>query len=173
MLLPFDGLMPRIDESTYVADTSTVIGDVVIGRNSSVWFNVVVRGDVNKIRIGERTNIQDGSIVHVTNRTHSTHVGDDVTVGHSVTLHGCTIGSGCLVGIGSILLDGVEVGESCLIAAGSLLVPGTKVPPGSLVMGGPAKVVRQLSEEEQRGLFEQAANYVGYREKYLQQQRTS
>lgn len=171
MILPYEKKLPQFDESVYVADNATVIGDVVIGGDSSLWFNVVVRGDVNSIRIGERSNIQDGSVVHVTNQTHPTRIGDDVTVGHRVTLHGCTIGNSCLIGIGAILLDGVEVGDFCIVAAGSLLTPGTKVPAGSLVMGSPAKVVRQLSADEQKGLLRLADNYVGYRQKYLQQQR--
>ena len=164
--------MPIIDKSVYVADNATIIGDVTIGEDSSIWFNVVVRGDVNFIRIGDRSNIQDGSIVHVTHQKHATKIGDDVTVGHSVTLHGCTVGNTCLIGIGSILLDGVEIGDSYLVAAGSLVVPSTQIPPGSLVMGQPAKVVRSLTQLEQTDLVRHAANYVGYAQKYLLSQRT-
>ncbi|MBW2476188.1 MAG: gamma carbonic anhydrase family protein, partial [Deltaproteobacteria bacterium] len=167
MIMPYESTVPLIDSSVFVADNATIIGDVTIGEDSSVWFNVVVRGDVNNIRIGDRSNIQDGSIVHVTHQKHPTRIGDDVTVGHSVTLHGCTVGNACLIGIGSILLDGVEVGDCSLVAAGSLVVPGSQIPPGSLVMGQPAKVVRPLTQLEQEDVLRHAENYVGYARKYL------
>lgn len=170
MILEFEGKMPVIPASAYIVDSAQIIGDVVLGEDASVWFNVVVRGDVNFIRIGARSNIQDGTVIHVTNRTHPTRIGDDVTVGHNVTLHGCQIGNRCLVGIGSVVLDGVEVGDDTLIAAGSLLVPGTKVPAGSLVMGAPASVKRSLSAEERRHLLQGAQNYLGYVKRYRSDQ---
>ncbi len=168
MLIPYQKIKPQVPQTVYIAENASLIGDVVIGEESSVWFNVVIRGDVNKIRIGQRTNIQDGTVVHVTHKTHPTIIGDDVTVGHNVTLHGCTVRNACLIGIGATLLDGVEVGDFCLIAAGSLVVPGTKIPPRSMVRGAPAKVVRQLTSDECEQLLQSARNYVGYRLVYLE-----
>jgi len=166
MLYAYAGKKPEIDPSALIVPNATVIGDVVVGAESSLWFQVVVRGDVNHIRIGKRTNIQDGSVVHVTNRTHPTCIGNDVTIGHNVTLHGCTIGDRCLVGIGSVVLDGVEVGSDCMIAAGALITPGTVIPPGSLVLGAPASVKRKLTPEEIAFLKQSAANYIEYKSGY-------
>src|SRR5881227_4389660 len=148
MIRPFRGTHPQIHPTAYVAETAVVIGDVEIGAESSVWFGAVVRGDCYYIRIGARTNIQDGTVVHVTNGTHATILEDEVTVGHNVTLHGCHVERGSLVGIGSIVMDGCRVGERSLVAAGALLSPGTIIPPRSLVMGFPARVKRQLTDEE-------------------------
>lgn len=159
-LRPFRGGSPRVHPSCFVEDSAQVVGDVELGEDSSVWFNAVLRGDVNPIRIGRRTNIQDLSVVHVTRQTHPTHVGDDVTVGHRVILHGCTVGHRVLVGMGAILMDGVEVGDECIIGAGALLTPGTKVPPGSLVVGSPGKVKRPITEEERAFLRKSAEGYV-------------
>ncbi len=140
MIKPFNNIEPKIHETAFVADDAIVIGDVEIGEDVSVWFGSIIRGDVNFIRIGARTNIQDGCVIHVSSTTHSTILEHEVTVGHRVTLHGCYVETGCLIGIGAILLDGVRVGANSLVAAGSLLTPGTQIPPGSLVMGSPAKV---------------------------------
>lgn len=159
-LRSFKGVLPRVDPSCFVEDSAQVIGDVELGEDSSVWFNAVLRGDVNPIRIGKRTNIQDLTMVHVTSHTHPTQVGDDVTVGHHVILHGCTVGNRVLVGMGAILMDGVEVGDDCIIGAGTLLTPGTKVPPGSLVVGSPGKVKRPLTEAEREFLLMSAQHYV-------------
>src|ERR671912_1545355 len=148
MIRPFRGKHPQIHPTAYVEESAQVIGDVWIGEQSSVWFNAVVRGDVFYIRIGARTNVQDGTVVHVTNGTHATILEDEVTVGHNVTLHGCHVGRGCLVGMGSIVMDGVRVGERSLVAAGALLAPGTVVPARSLVMGVPARVKRPLTDGE-------------------------
>jgi len=136
------------------------VGDVELGEDSSVWFNAVLRGDVNPIRIGRRTNLQDLSLVHVTTQKHATHVGDDCTVGHHVILHGCLVGNRVLVGMGATLMDGVEVGDECIIGAGALLTPGTKVPPSSLVVGSPGKVKRPITEEERAFLRKSAEGYV-------------
>ena len=163
MILEHNGVAPQIDPSVFLAPSACVIGDVRIGEHSSLWFNVLVRGDVNYIRIGKRTNIQDGTVIHVTHKTHPTIIGDDVSVGHSVTLHGCRVQDGCLIGIGAILLDGVDVGESSMIAAGSLLTPGTKIPPRSLVMGSPARVRKELTDAE-------CANFQAIAERYIQYQ---
>jgi carbonic anhydrase/acetyltransferase-like protein (isoleucine patch superfamily) len=167
MICPFNGIQPLIDKRAYIADEAIVIGDVHIGEDSSVWFGSIVRGDVNFIRIGERTNIQDGTIIHVSSNTHSTVIEDEVTVGHRVVVHGCHVESGCLIGIGAILLDGVRVGRHSLVAAGSLLTPGTQVPSNSLVMGSPARVKRQLTDEELAYLDRSWRNYVELKERYF------
>ena len=144
MIRPFRGKHPQIHPTAYIADTALVIGDVEVGADASIWFGAVVRGDVFHIRIGARTNVQDGTVIHVSNGTHATILEDEVTVGHNVTLHGCHVERGCLVGMGAIVMDGVRVGAQSLVAAGALVSPGTIVPPRSLVMGVPAKVKRPL-----------------------------
>ena len=160
MIKSFQNKHPRIHETAYVTDDAIIIGDVEIGAESSVWFGSILRGDVNYIRIGERTNVQDGSIIHVSSKTHPTVIGDEVTLGHRVTLHGCCIESGCLIGIGAIILDGARIGEKSLIAAGSLVTPDTQIPPKSLVMGSPAKVKRKLTDEEIYNLARFWQNYT-------------
>ena len=166
MILKHKGVSPQLAESVFMAPGACVIGDVVIGEQSSLWFNVVVRGDVNFIRIGSRTNIQDGSVVHVTRDIHPTVIGNDVTIGHKVSLHGCTIHDGCLIGIGAIVLDGAVIGASSLIAAGSVVAPGTQVPPRSLVMGNPGRVKRTLADEECRKMQAISGHYISYQEDY-------
>lgn len=167
MIKPFNDVLPEIHESVFVAENATVIGDVEIGKDSSIWFGSVLRGDVNYIRIGARTNIQDGSVIHVSSKTHPTVLEDEVTVGHRVTLHGCYIETGCLIGIGAIILDGVRVGRNSLVAAGSLLTPNARIPPRSLVMGAPARVKRQLSDAEVKDLERFWQNYVALNRTYL------
>jgi gamma-carbonic anhydrase len=168
MIRAFRATSPAIAPSAYIDESAQVIGDVVIGEESSVWMNAVVRGDVNTIRIGARTNIQDGTIVHVMREpSHPTVVGDDVTVGHGVVLHGCTLGHRCLIGMGAILLNGAIVGEDSIVAAGTLVTEGMVVPPGSLVMGSPGKVRRALTPDEIGFIKQSAANYVQYRLDYL------
>jgi len=166
MIKPFNNIHPKIHETAYVADDAIVIGDVEIGEDASIWFGSIVRGDVNYIRIGARTNIQDGTIIHVSSKTHSTVLEEEITVGHRVTLHGCHVERGCLIGIGAILLDGVRVGRNSLVGAGSLLTPGTQIPPGSLVLGSPAKVKRMLNEDELAGLERSWRNYVELKKHY-------
>jgi carbonic anhydrase/acetyltransferase-like protein (isoleucine patch superfamily) len=166
MIIEHKGVVPQIDASVFLAPSACVIGDVQIGEKSSLWFNVIVRGDVNFIRIGRRSNIQDGSVIHVTRETHPTVVGDDVTVGHSVTLHGCTVNDGCLIGIGAIVLDGAVIGASSLVAAGSVVAPGTQIPPRSLVMGSPGRVKRELTEDECTNIHSFAERYIRYQEDY-------
>jgi carbonic anhydrase/acetyltransferase-like protein (isoleucine patch superfamily) len=168
MIHPFKESSPKIDDSAFVVESAQIIGDVIIGEESSVWFNAVIRGDVNHIQIGNYTNIQDGCVLHVARKTHPLIVGDEVTVGHNVTLHACTIGSRCLIGMGAIVMDGAEIGEHSIVGAGALVTPGTKIPSGSLVLGSPAKVKRELTEDEKRGIRESAANYVGDIENYLE-----
>ena len=162
MILPFLDKFPQVHPSVYVSDNAMVIGDVEIGEDSSVWFGSVIRGDVNYIRIGARTNLQDMCVIHVNTGTHPTILEDEVTVGHSVTLHGCYVEHGALIGIGSIVLDDARVGAQSLVAAGSLISPGTVIPPRSLVMGVPARVKRPLTEEEVEGLNAFWQNYVNY-----------
>ena len=161
-LYEFQGVRPVLGDGVFVAPNATVIGDVHLGAGSSVWFGTILRGDVFPIRVGARTNIQDGSVVHVTNGHAATTIGDDVTVGHMALLHGCTVGNGVLVGMGSIVLDGAVIGDESILAAGSLLPPGAHLPPRSLAMGRPAKVVRQLSEADLAWVREAGALYVQY-----------
>lgn len=166
MIKLFNGVLPKVHESAFVANDAVIIGDVEIGEDASVWFGSIIRGDVNHIRIGARTNIQDATVIHVSAKTHSTILEDEITIGHRVTLHGCHIETGCLIGIGAILLDGVRVGKNSLVAAGSLLTPNTIIPPNSLVMGAPAKVKRELTKEESARLQMSWRNYVELKEKY-------
>lgn len=154
-------------DGVFIDVSAQVIGDVEIGAESSVWMNAVVRGDVHRIRIGARTNLQDGVIVHVMNDTHPTTIGDDVTVGHGAIVHGCTLGNRILVGMGAILLNGVEVGDDSIVAAGTLLAEGTRIPPRSLVMGSPGRVKRPLTDAETASVVQYAERYVGYRLDYM------
>ncbi|MEP6945174.1 MAG: gamma carbonic anhydrase family protein [Acidobacteriota bacterium] len=160
MIRSFKTIDPKIHETAFIADDAIVIGDVEIGEDASIWFGSIVRGDVNYIRIGARTNIQDQTVIHVSSKTHPTILEDEITVGHRVTLHGCHIESGCLIGIGAIVMDGVRVGARSLIGAGSLLTPGTQVPPGSLVLGSPARVKRPLTDDEFALLDRSWRNYT-------------
>ena len=169
MLITYHGHCPQIDPTAYVQPSAQLVGDVVLGAQSSVWFNVVIRGDVHPVRIGARTNIHDNSTVHVTGGRWATIIGDEVTVGPAVVLHGCRVGHRCLVGLGAVVLDGVEIADECLIGAGSLVTPGTKGPPRSLVMGSPAKVVRALRTDELAHLEQSALNYVEHAASYLAQ----
>jgi len=166
MLRPYRGQVPRVHPSAFIDDSAQVIGDVEIGEESSVWMCVVIRGDVNRIRIGRRSNVQDGTIVHVMKDTHPTVIGDNVTIGHGAVVHGCTIDDRCLVGMGAILLNGVIVGSGSIIAAGTLLPEGTQIPPRSLVMGSPGKVRRTLSDADLDEIQMYADRYVAYRLDY-------
>jgi carbonic anhydrase/acetyltransferase-like protein (isoleucine patch superfamily) len=162
----FKNLAPAVDPSAYVDASAQVIGDVVIGAESSVWMNVVIRGDVNSIRIGRRTNIQDLTMVHVMRETHPTVIGDEVTVGHSAVVHGTTIEDRVLIGMAAVLLNGVHVGHDSIVAAGTLLTEGTRIPPRSLVMGRPGTVKRGLTDDEVAEIRWYADNYVRYRLDY-------
>ena len=166
MILEFKGMRPRLHESVIVMESAFVIGDVEIGKDSSVWFGAVVRGDVNEIRIGERTNIQDLCIIHVVEGGWPTVVGDEVTVGHRVTLHSCRVGNRCLIGMGAILLDEVEVGDECIVGAGSLLTPGAKIPPRTLALGAPAKPKREVTPAELQEFKDSAERYRKYALQY-------
>jgi len=169
MIRPYKGTVPQVAPGAFVEASAQLIGDVRVGEDSSVWFNCVIRGDVNHIRIGSSTNVQDGTIIHVASGRFPAIIGDRVTIGHGVILHGCKILGRSLVGIGSIVLDGVTVGEESIIAAGSLVTPGTEVPPRSMVMGSPARVRRQVSEEELEWIDAHWKNYVEYKNSYLSQ----
>lgn len=167
MIRSYKGITPRLGERVYVDESAQVIGDVELGDHASVWMCAVIRGDVHSIRIGPYTNIQDNCVVHVYKEEHPTLVADHVTVGHSVTLHGCRIDSYCLIGMGATVLNDAHVGAECVVAAGSLVPEGMVIPPRSLVMGAPARFRRQLTEEERQGLRLSAANYYDYKESYL------
>lgn len=166
MLRPYRGVAPRVHPTAFIDASAQVIGDVEIGEESSVWMCAVVRGDVHRIRIGRRTNVQDGVVVHVMTGTHDTHIGDEVTVGHGAMIHGCTIEPRCLVGIGAILLNGSRVGSGSIVAAGTLVTEEMQVPPRSLVMGSPAKVKRLLTQKEVDEIQLYADRYVGYAKEY-------
>ena len=168
MIRPFQGTHPAIDPSAFIAETAVIIGDVTIGPQSSIWYNCVVRGDVNSIRIGARSNVQDLSMLHVTHKKHADDpgapliIGDDVTIGHSVTLHGCTLENGCFIGMQAMVMDKAVVGEGALIGARALVTEGTVIPPRTLWVGAPAKYKRDLTEAEIAWLGKSPNNYVKY-----------
>ncbi len=166
MILPYKGILPRLHETVFVEESARVIGEVEAGEYSSFWFNSVVRGDVNYIRIGARTNVQDNSTLHVTKDTFPLILGDDITVGHNVVLHGCIVRDRCLIGMGAIVLDNAEIGAGSMIAAGALVTEGTVIPPGSLVMGIPGRVVRRLAPDEVKRILNSALNYTAYAKDY-------
>jgi gamma-carbonic anhydrase len=162
----YRGKFPRIAPSAYIDPSAVIIGDVVIGQDASVWPMCVVRGDVHYIRLGNRSNIQDGSVLHVMKDQYPLILGDEVTVGHSVTLHGCTIEGHALIGMRATILNGAVIGKNCIIAAGTLITERTVIPEGSIVMGSPGKVKRALSEKELASIEQYAVRYAGYREIY-------
>ncbi len=173
MILPFRGEKPTIGEGAWVAPGATVIGDVSMGKESAIWFGCVVRGDVHRIEIGDRSNIQDLSMVHVTHYKKAdksdgnpTIIGNDVTVGHRVMLHGCTIEDACLIGMSATILDGAVIGRESIVGAGALVTKNKIFPPRSLIIGSPAKVVRELSDDEVAELYASAARYVGFKNEY-------
>jgi gamma-carbonic anhydrase len=166
MIRPYKGRLPQIAASAYIDAQAVIIGDVEIGEESSVWPCTVIRGDVNFIRIGARTNVQDGCVLHVMRETHPLILGDSITVGHGVILHGCTISSRCLIGMGSVILNGAKIGEGSIIAAGTLIPEGTEVPPGSMFMGHPGKLRRALTVAELDSIDGYATRYVGYAATY-------
>jgi carbonic anhydrase/acetyltransferase-like protein (isoleucine patch superfamily) len=158
---------PKIAASAFIEESAQVVGDVVVGEHASIWFNAVVRGDVNYVRIGRETNVQDGSVLHVFIGAHPLILGDRVTVGHAVTLHGCTIEDECLIGMGAIVLNGARVGRGSMIAAGAVVTEGTQIEPGSLYAGVPAKMKRSLDAEALQVIRRYASNYVVYKDAYL------
>lgn len=166
MIQAFAERAPSVDPRAVVFAAATVVGRVRIGAGSSVWFGAVVRGDVEDVTIGERTNVQDRAVVHVTTDRFATRIGDEVTVGHAAVLHGCSIADRVLVGIGAIVLDGAEIGSECMIGAGALVTPGTRIPSGQLALGSPARVARPLRPAELEHLRRSAANYVTLAARY-------
>lgn len=159
-LLPFEGALPQLGDDVYVAPGAKVIGNVELGDEASVWYNAVLRGDLEKITVGARTNIQDGTVIHIESGEYATHIGEGVTIGHKALVHACTIGDNCLIGMGSIVLDGAHIPDNCLVAAGAVVTPGKTFPEGSLILGSPARAVRELSDDEIAGFVESADHYV-------------
>jgi carbonic anhydrase/acetyltransferase-like protein (isoleucine patch superfamily) len=169
MIRSYKGITPTIPASCYIDESAQIIGDVVLGEHASVWMNAVVRGDVHSIRIGAHSNVQDCSVLHGMKEKHGVFLGEYVTVGHSVTLHGCTIEDRSLIGMGAIILNGARIGAGSIIAAGTLIPEKTIVEPGSLWLGSPGKFRRKLKQEEQETIMEYAKNYLGYKEAYLKE----
>ena len=167
MLIEFDGKVPAIAANAFIEESAKLIGDVLVGAHSSVWYYSVLRGDINYIKIGTHSNIQDQVIIHVTEDTNPTLIGNYVTVGHRAMLHGCTIKDHCLIGIGSIILDGAVIEEYSLVAAGSVVPPNSKYPPHSLIIGLPAKFLRKISQKDIEMIDSYAADYVKLKDKYL------
>ena len=162
LILPFDGKTPEIDETAWVAPTATVIGDTVIGPEASIWYGCTVRGDVNHIRIGTRSNLQDNSVIHVDAAAWPTIIGDDVLIGHMCLIHGCTIGDGAFIGMRACIMDGAVIEPGAMVAAGALVTPGRVVPTGQIWAGNPAKYLRDLDEDQLRWMKDATPRYAGY-----------
>jgi carbonic anhydrase/acetyltransferase-like protein (isoleucine patch superfamily) len=169
MIRSFKNITPTIPSNCYIDDSAQIIGDVVLGEHASVWMNAVLRGDVHEIRVGAHSNIQDNSVLHGMKQQYGVYLGEYVTVGHSVTLHGCIIEDRCLIGMGSIILNGAKIGTGSIIAAGTLIPEKTIVEPGSLWMGSPGKFRRKLGPEDRQTILRYANNYLGYKEEYLKE----
>jgi carbonic anhydrase/acetyltransferase-like protein (isoleucine patch superfamily) len=171
MIRPYKGILPTIPTSCYVDESAQIIGDVVLGENASVWMNAVLRGDVHSIRVGAHSNVQDCSVLHGMKEKYGVFVGEYVTIGHSVTLHGCAVEDRCLIGMGAIILNGARIGAGSIIAAGTLIPEQTVVEPGSLWMGSPGKFRRTLEENDRESILRYANNYLGYKESYLRERK--
>lgn len=167
MILPFKDKYPLTGKNILITDTAVVIGDVVLGEECSVWFNAVIRGDVNYIRIGERTNVQDGCVLHVTNGKYPLIIGKDVTIGHNATVHGCTLKDNILIGMGAVILDNSVINSNSIVGAGSVVKENFEVPEGVLAAGVPAKIIRDLNEDEIKNISQSALSYVAYSKEYL------
>lgn len=165
MIVSYKHYKPEIDDSAFIAENSTIIGRCTIGADCSIWYNTVLRADVNEIRVGRGTNIQDGCVVHCDDE-YKTIIGENVTIGHSAIIHGCTIGTNCIIGMGSTILDGAVVGDNVIVGANSLITQGKVIPSGVLVMGSPAKVVRELTAEEIEGIQHSVAGYIALSKEY-------
>lgn len=166
IILPYRGVSPRIAKTAFIAPTATIIGDVEIGEDSNIWFGCIIRGDVNEIRIGERTNIQDGTVVHVSREKYGTYIGSDITIGHMALIHACTLEDGCFIGMQATVMDGCVVSSGAMVAAGALITPGKLVAPGQLWAGKPAKRVRDLSEADSKSIAATAPHYVRLAREY-------
>lgn len=166
LIRAFNGILPTIDPTAFIAETAAVIGDVVIGRDSGIWYGCTVRGDVNEIRIGARTNIQDGTVIHVASEGQGTYIGDDITVGHLALLHACTLEDGCFIGMKACIMDGAYVESGAMVAAGALVTPGKRVKRGFLWAGSPARPVRELSERDLGFFVANAGRYADLAETY-------
>ncbi|MDX1957551.1 MAG: gamma carbonic anhydrase family protein [Leptospiraceae bacterium] len=173
MLYKFQNISPEIDSSSFIAPSAEIIGDVKIGKNCSIWFQCLIRGDVNYIRIGDNCNIQDMSLIHVARDQFPVNIGNNVSLGHRVTIHGATLKDFSFVGMGATVMDDVELGEYAFVAAGSLVTPGKKIPPGMLVMGSPAKILREINPKEREIIERTAKNYQKYKENYLDSSKFS
>ena len=169
MILEFEGKKPKVGKDVFVADTARVIGEVELGDEASIWYGAILRGDIGKIVVGKRSNVQDNSVLHITPPDYPVIIGDDVTVGHGVILHGCKIGSRSLIGMGAVVLDSVEIGEESIVAAGAVVPPGKKFPPRSLIMGVPAKVVREITDNDVKAILENAEEYVKLGKRHLKE----
>ncbi len=167
MIRSYKGIAPQFSDTCYIDDSAQIIGDVTVGEHSSVWMNAVLRGDVHKIRVGHYSNIQDNCVLHGMKEQYGVYLGDYVTVGHGVLLHGCTIEARCLIGMGCIILNGAVIGSGSIIAAGTLIPEKTIVEPNSLWMGSPGKFRRRLGEADQETIMRYADNYIGYKRAYL------
>ncbi len=167
MIHSFNGVLPSVNETNFVAPSADVIGDVTLGTRTSVWFNATIRGDIHWIRIGDESNVQDNAVIHVTSTTGPTQIGNRVTIGHSAVVHGCTIEDNVLIGMGAIILDNAVIGRDSVVGAGALVTARTIIPPGSMVLGSPAKVVRSLTEDEIKGIGKYADNYLRNSRVYL------
>ena len=172
MIESLDEHTPQIAPSAYVASTASVIGQVTIAENASVWYGAVLRGDEDHIRIGQRSNVQDNAVIH-TDPEIPVVIGEGVTIAHSVVLHGCIIGNNTLIGMGAIILNGAEIGEDCIVGAGALVPPGKSYPPGSLILGSPARRVRDLSDEERVSIRINAAHYIGTKQRYARRDQSA
>jgi carbonic anhydrase/acetyltransferase-like protein (isoleucine patch superfamily) len=166
MYIPYEGKLPKVHEKAWIAETAVLIGDVEVGEDSSVWYGCVLRGDKMEIRVGKRTNIQDGSILHIEGGLYACILGDDITVGHGAIVHGCEVSNGALIAMGAIVLNNVKVGEGAVIGAGALVPEGKEIPPGTLWMGSPAKYIRDLREDERERFQQAAVSYSQLKEKY-------
>ena len=167
MILSYKDIKPSIDSSAFIAESADIIGDVTVGKKSSIWYKTVARGDVNYIKIGDMTNIQDGCLLHGTTDTYPLIVGDNVTVGHGAILHGCKIGNNCLIGMGAIILDDAHIAEGCIIGAGAVVPEHSRIEPGTLLVGIPAKAKRKLSDDEIKAILQGAKNYVNLIKDYI------
>ncbi len=168
LTMPYKGVHPHLDTSVFLAETAVVIGDVKAAADTGIWFGCVLRGDVNEIRIGARTNIQDGTVIHVASKGQGTYIGNDITIGHMAVLHACTLDSSCFIGMKACVMDGAHVESGAMVAAGALVTPGKRVPSGQLWAGSPAKYVRDLTEAEIAGFATSAAHYADLARYYRQ-----